>query len=152
MDRSWCAIVAVTEKIARREGIGEKLADGVKIAVQRIGRGAEKFAVHIGGQELGMHDPKFGNMVAAFARYQLDATPGCHTAGFGPGSFIGNVVNASGLCILGFGMKSGSEKMADFLNAVTDLNNTIDDVLKAGERIANIRHAFNLSESISELQ
>ena len=52
------AIVAMTEKLAKREGLGDILADGVKIAAEKIGKGAEKFAVHIGGQELGMHDPK----------------------------------------------------------------------------------------------
>ena len=52
------AMVAMTEKVAKREGLGDILADGVKIAAEKIGKGAEKFAVHIGGQELGMHDPK----------------------------------------------------------------------------------------------
>ena len=52
------AMVAMTEKLAKREGLGDILADGVKIAAEKIGKGAEKFAVHIGGQELGMHDPK----------------------------------------------------------------------------------------------
>jgi len=52
-------MVAMTEKIANREGLGDILADGVKRAAEKIGRGAEKFAVHIGGQELGMHDRRF---------------------------------------------------------------------------------------------
>ena len=52
------AMVAMTTKIANREGLGDILADGVKIAAEKIGKGAEKFAVHIGGQEVGMHDPK----------------------------------------------------------------------------------------------
>jgi aldehyde:ferredoxin oxidoreductase len=147
------ALVAMTEKMAKREGIGDKLADGVKVAAEKIGKGSEKFAVHIGGQELGMHDPKlvgFGN--SAYARYHMDATPGRHTQGFGPGGFPGHVVNASGLCLIGFGFGSGPAKLVDFLNAVTGLNYTLDEVLKAGERIANIRHLFNLREGINELK
>ena len=57
------AMVAMTEKLAKREGLGDILADGVKIAAEKIGKGAEKFAVHIGGQELGMHDPKISSRV-----------------------------------------------------------------------------------------
>ena len=44
------AFVAMMTKIAKREGIGDLLADGVKIAAEKIGKGSDKFAVHIGGQ------------------------------------------------------------------------------------------------------
>ena len=146
------ALVAMTEKMAKREGIGDLLADGVKVAAEKIGKGAEKFAVHIGGQEVGMHDPKLSGFGGTpWARYQLDATPGRHTQGFGPSSFRGHIVNASGLCLIGFGFGAGAEKLMDFLNAVTGLNYTLDEVLKAGERIANMRHLFNLREGIKEL-
>jgi aldehyde:ferredoxin oxidoreductase len=42
----------------RRPGLGDLLADGVRIAAQRIGKGSEMFALHIKGQELPMHDPR----------------------------------------------------------------------------------------------
>jgi len=42
----------------RKPGLGDLLADGVKIAAARIGKGSEKFALHIKGQELPMHDPR----------------------------------------------------------------------------------------------
>jgi len=42
----------------RKPGLGDLLADGVKIAAERIGKGSEKFALHIKGQELPMHDPR----------------------------------------------------------------------------------------------
>ncbi len=146
------ALVAMTEKMAKREGIGDKLADGVKVAAQKIGKGAEKYAVHVGGQEVGMHDPKLAFMGEfAAARYQMDATPGRHTQGFGPGSFSGHIVNASGLCMIGFGFGGGPQKLTDFYNAVTGLNFSIADILKAGERIAVLRHLFNLREGICEL-
>ena len=55
-------------------------------AAERIGKGAEEFAVHSGGQEMGMHDPKLDNAPglggkAAAAMYKMDATPGRHTQG-----------------------------------------------------------------------
>jgi aldehyde:ferredoxin oxidoreductase len=42
--------------------------------------------------------------------------------------------------------------LVDFLNAVTGLNYTLADVLKAGERISTLSHVFNLREGINELE
>jgi len=53
------AMVQAIEWIARRKkGLGSLLADGVKIAAGKMGKGAEKFALHVKGQELPMHDPR----------------------------------------------------------------------------------------------
>ncbi len=52
------ALLAMTEKIARREGFGAVLADGVRRAAQRIGKGAERFAMHVKGQEIPLHEPR----------------------------------------------------------------------------------------------
>jgi aldehyde:ferredoxin oxidoreductase len=145
------AMIAMLEKIAKREGIGAIFADGVKAAAKRIGRGAEKYAVQVGGQEVGMHDPKLGGGFSAGARYQMDATPGRHTQGFGPDSFTSHVVNASGMCLIGFGFGAGPERLKDFINAVTGADYTLKAMLKAGERIGTLRHVFNLREGINEL-
>jgi aldehyde:ferredoxin oxidoreductase len=61
LELSWGndkAILQLVEKIAVREGIGNILAEGVKIAAEKIGKGAEKFALHIKGLELAMHEPR----------------------------------------------------------------------------------------------
>jgi len=53
------AMVKGIEWIAfRKPGLGDLLADGVKIAAAKIGHGSEKFALHIKGQELPLHDPR----------------------------------------------------------------------------------------------
>jgi aldehyde:ferredoxin oxidoreductase len=53
------AMVKGIEWIAfRKQGLGNLLADGVKAAAAKLGRGSEKFALHIKGQELPMHDPR----------------------------------------------------------------------------------------------
>lgn len=72
------AMVALLEKIIRREGIGDILADGVKVASRKIGRGAEAYAMHVGGQEPGFHNALFlpGRATGLVA----DPTPGRHTA------------------------------------------------------------------------
>jgi len=150
------AIVAMTEKMARREGFGDILADGVKIAAEKIGKGANEYAVHIGGEELGMHDPKlmpaYRSNQSAAARYQMDATPGRHTQGFGPTSFQGHLVNAAGLCNFGNMEADDPGKfITGFMSAVTGWDCSMDELLKAGERIANMRHVFNLREGINPL-
>jgi aldehyde:ferredoxin oxidoreductase len=73
------AIIAMIEKMAKREGFGDVLADGSKVAAERIGKGAEKYAIHIDGQELPMHDPKSTPSFATV--YQSDATPSRHMQG-----------------------------------------------------------------------
>jgi aldehyde:ferredoxin oxidoreductase len=73
------AIVAMTEKLARREGFGDVLADGVKVAAERINRGAERYAIHIHGQEPAIHDPRSTPSFATV--YRSDPTPGRHMQG-----------------------------------------------------------------------
>ena len=46
----------LVEKIKNREGLGDILAQGVKRAAEKIGKGADAFAFTIKGQELPMHD------------------------------------------------------------------------------------------------
>jgi len=70
-------------RMAYREGfLGSLLADGMKVAYTRLGRGSEAFRTDAGGIELPMHDPRcwpgFG------LSYSTDAGPGRHTiAGLG---------------------------------------------------------------------
>jgi len=51
-------LLGIIDSISRREGIGDLLADGVKRAAERLGSGAEEFAMHSHGLELPMHDPR----------------------------------------------------------------------------------------------
>ncbi len=52
------AMLEMIRKIAFREGFGDVLADGVRQASEKIGRGAEKYAMHIKGLETPLHDPR----------------------------------------------------------------------------------------------
>ena len=45
------AMIKMEEKLAYREGIGDLLADGVKEASQKLGKGSEEFAIHMKGQD-----------------------------------------------------------------------------------------------------
>ncbi len=76
------AMLALLEKIIARDGIGDLLADGVKLAAERIGKGSEQYAMHSGGQEIGYHDPRVDPGFAT--AYQCEPTPGRHTvSGYG---------------------------------------------------------------------
>ncbi|MDA8218727.1 MAG: aldehyde ferredoxin oxidoreductase family protein [Dehalococcoidales bacterium] len=168
------AIVNLCGMIARREGFGAVLADGVRVAAQRIGRGAEQYAIHIQGQEVPMHDPRHWPGLAM--NYQLDATPARHTQGgemikwvdhqFPPYdkydysakgamhkqiSGAVHVVNSAGLCLFGY-LCYPLQSVADFMTAATGWDFDYDEIFVAGERIANIRHAFNLREGLNPLR
>ena len=70
------AMVKMVESIGKREGLGDILAEGVMRAAQKIGNGAEKFAVHVRGQELPMHEAR-GKRSLALA-YSLSPTGADH--------------------------------------------------------------------------
>lgn len=171
-------IITVLEKLALREpGLGDLLADGVKVASEKIGQGAEQYAIHVGGQELAMHDPRFEPGLGLI--YQLDATPGRHTQGcnwfwpegfevdapkFGemrekqagrgkalkPVSNLNHISNVSGICLFGY-LSTRVELLPEFMTAVTDHAYTLEELLLAGERIANIRQAFNVREGYNPI-
>jgi aldehyde:ferredoxin oxidoreductase len=52
------AVIQLVHLIGRREGIGRLLGEGVRRAAAVLGRGAERFALHVKGQELPMHEPR----------------------------------------------------------------------------------------------
>ncbi|MHB9090301.1 MAG: aldehyde ferredoxin oxidoreductase C-terminal domain-containing protein, partial [Chloroflexota bacterium] len=167
------AVVEMVRKIALREGFGAMLADGVKKAAERIGKGADIYAMHVNGQEIPMHDPRF--LPGLQMAYQMDATPARHTQGselagapdFGHAPYdkyaygtTGKVhsqfshtmhfVNAAGLCMFGY-LSYPIQSMIDFSNAICGWDITRADVEVIGERIANVRHAFNLREGLNPL-
>jgi aldehyde:ferredoxin oxidoreductase len=172
------AIVAMTEKLARREGFGAVLADGAKVAAEKIGKGADKYAVHIGGQELPAHDPKHAFNYAT--SYRLDPTPGRHFVGSelsdAPGhpsgllpkfdlkSFAGRgearrigsnfhqAVVCTGTCLFVYWAFPNIDPIAEFMGAVTGWDVTNEELLETGERISNLRQAFNIREGLNPLK
>ncbi|MBI2865120.1 MAG: aldehyde ferredoxin oxidoreductase family protein [Chloroflexi bacterium] len=136
------AIVAMTEKLAKREGFGDVLADGAMRAAEKIGKNAADYAIQVGGQEVPMHDPRLASHY--FATYKFDATPGRHTQGR-----VGmHVMNAAGFCLIG-SIMSTQPFLTRYLASVTGWDQTDADLNLINERILNLRHAFNLREGIN---
>ena len=52
------AMLKVIDLIAKRQGIGNLLAEGSARLAQKIGQGSEKFAMQVKGLEAGMHEPR----------------------------------------------------------------------------------------------
>ena len=71
------AIVELTKKMINRDGFGNDLADGVKRAAAKYG--GEQYAMHIGGQEPGMHDAR--NDPQLGIHFVAEPAPGKHTIG-----------------------------------------------------------------------
>ena len=79
LELTWgnsAAVVALTLQIGQREGLGAVLADGCKLASERIGRGSEQYAMHVGGRAIPLHDPRISPSMGTF--YISDATPAQH--------------------------------------------------------------------------
>jgi aldehyde:ferredoxin oxidoreductase len=169
-------IVILTEQMARREGFGAVLADGARVAAQRIGKGSSQYAIHIAGQEIGFHDTRSPMRWSQVVSHWLDATPARHTQGHeglaAPGllpefdsevpggrgqvhrtaSNMFHVINSLGLCQIMYACLPRIDAVVDFVNAVTGWETTIEELLETGERICTLRHAFNLREGINPLQ
>ena len=69
------AAFAFLEALARREGrIGELFADGVSKAAERIGKGSEKFAMHVKGLEISAYEHRAAPAMAlAYATCDIGA-------------------------------------------------------------------------------
>jgi aldehyde:ferredoxin oxidoreductase len=84
LDLAWGngeTIVALVHKVAHREGLGDMLADGVRAAARRLGRGSEEIAMHGKGLEVFQADVRsikaygLGNAVASRGADHLRSEP-----------------------------------------------------------------------------
>lgn len=183
IDMRWGAgeaALSLTIKMGKGEGCGKWLQNGVKLASEHVGKGSERFAVQVGGQEPAYHDPRFTSLMGV--TYIADPTPGRHTAGSaswnetfamkfplpsavdaaqtnvkwhgteGKGvaqahfSNSQQVMNGLGLCM--FTALTGGLPWLLLTNTLTGWSMTETDLLDCGERIQNLRNAFNRREGI----
>ncbi|MBW2285734.1 MAG: aldehyde ferredoxin oxidoreductase family protein [Deltaproteobacteria bacterium] len=181
------AIIRLVEMIISRQGIGDILADGVKIAARKLGPEAEAFAVHCGGMEPPMHDPKFDpgfgtaylcepapsrHMVSSYMLLDLlrldrhfnraGKPPAFMTSrerlrfenkgeAMALGSFFRMLVDCAGGCV--FGVQVGGDMpLLQWFNAATGWDFSDEDYLTLGERVEQLRHAFNVREGLNPVR
>lgn len=83
-------LIDMINQIVERKGIGELLSKGTKEAARILGNGAEKYAMHVKGQELPMHDPRgkvgvgLGYSVSPTGADHMQAAHDTMLAGEGP--------------------------------------------------------------------
>lgn len=162
------ACVQLILKIALREGIGDLLAEGVKKASKKLGKGSEHFAMHIKGLELPGYDIR-GLKTAALG-WAVAARGGCHNrsgaydpdisgevdrfkAEKGRGKIVmkteehASLFDSLGLCkFIRRCFKDFHAEAAKLYTIVTGIEMTANDLRKAGERIINMKKAFNVRE------
>ena len=167
-------IMPLLKLLVTREGIGDKLADGVFVAKSYYPE-TETYAIQAGGSELGMHDIRLGagdigtSMVA-------DPTPGRHTTpnygllGMGMPDFFPDlapkiekaehpyqrgksshipvkmhqVMESLGLCMFVYYM--GKYPLLELIEGATGWKMDVDELLEIGYRIQTTRQMFNARE------
>ena len=150
--------------MARREGIGELLGEGVRTASRKIGKGTEEYAIHVKGMEMPGYDPRgcFGMALAyatsdrgachqrAWTVYnELLADPPNHHSIKGKAKLVKDVQDeraaAFSLVLCDF-VPIGVQDFTNLLNASTGFGYTEEEYLKCGEAIWNLTRLFNTRE------
>ncbi|MGQ9572113.1 MAG: aldehyde ferredoxin oxidoreductase family protein [Dehalococcoidia bacterium] len=161
-------LLEVIEKIARREGLGDLLAEGSKRAAAEVEGGSEQWAMQVKGLEMPGYEPRslktlaLGLAVAArgachnrAAAYQADVSGlvDRFEAEEGRGRLVAEgedqeaVLDSLALCKFIRGCFADIyAETADIYNAVTGLDLGGEDLRRAGERIVNLKKAFNIRE------
>jgi len=164
------ALIQLLEKMGKREGVGELLADGVRDAGKKIGKGAEKLAQHIKGLEVTGYDLRCLKTTAlGFAvsfRGADHDTSGVYTVDFAGkvdrlkaekcrGKLVRDMENVSAVidslivCKLSRGtFYKGLADMAKLYSYVTGVEMTCDKLDKAGERIITLARLINIREGL----
>jgi len=168
------AMLSLIRLMAFREGIGDVLADGVKAAAARIGKGSEKYAMHVKGLELPGYDVRGAK--AHGLSYATSYTGADHNRGYAFQEIFGVPVpyavdrfaiegkgkltvwnqdvrtatcDCPTMCVFLLDMAMApraTESTAAFMEAVTGLAFKPDEVTQVGERINNLARAFNVRE------
>lgn len=158
-------------QIAKREGIGDLLAEGVKRASQKIGQGSDGFAMHVKGLELpGWAIRAAPSMGLAYATADRG---GCHQRAWPIKYDLGSktpdgktleryspqgkafvtkhdqdlIAALYSLVACDFATGAiGTARYIKLLNAATGWTYTKEQFMETGERIWNLIRAFNIRE------
>ena len=164
------ALIQLLEKMGKREGIGDVLAEGVRIAGRKIGKKAEKLAQHIKGLEVTGYDLRCLKTAAlGFAVSFRGADHNRHgayafdvkgkvdrlKAEKGRGKMVRDMEDTYALidsfivCKFSRGTYYKElQDMAKLYNLVTGYDITAEELKKAGERINTVARLINIREGL----
>jgi aldehyde:ferredoxin oxidoreductase len=161
------ALLKALELMARRQGIGDLLAEGTRIMAEKIGRDSAHFAMNSKGMEFAAWMPqRMSGIALTFATSNRGA---CHKRGPIGQELMGELpmesTEGKAKIVAGIQDKVNalftlvSCRFADFelpiemfislLNAATGMNKDVTDFLDIGERIWNLERLFNLAAGLS---
>jgi aldehyde:ferredoxin oxidoreductase len=171
-------ILELVRRIGAREGIGNILADGTRRAAQLLGDDAEEMAMHVGGQELPMHDARYEPLLGL--AYVVDPTPARHNVanggvfnlaslrelfaaqGISPGPRYRYEGKGELLALLNrylqvvnctglclFSLLMGEPPVLGWINATTGWDLNLEELLLVGHRIQVLRHCLNLRVGVA---
>ena len=165
------ALIQLLEKMGKREGIGDILAEGVKIAGEKIGKGAEKLGQHIKGVEVTGYDLRCLKTAAlGFAvsfrgadhnrhgAYAFDVKGKVNRlkAEKGRGKLVRDMediytlIDSFIVCKFSRGTYYKElPDMAKLYTLVTGYEMTPEELKNAGERINNVARLFNIREGLT---
>jgi aldehyde:ferredoxin oxidoreductase len=164
------ALIQLLEKIGKREGIGDMLAEGVRAAGEKIDKGAEKLAQHIKGLEVTGYDLRCLKTAAlGFAvsfrgadhnrhgAYAFDVKGKVNRlkAEKGRGKMVSDmedmyaIIDSLIICKFSRGTYyKGLKEMAKLYNLVTGIDLTAEELKKSGERINTVARLINIREGL----
>ncbi|PCN50065.1 aldehyde ferredoxin oxidoreductase, partial [Candidatus Geothermarchaeota archaeon ex4572_27] len=156
------AVFRLLEMIAYRRGLGALLADGVREAAKRIGGGSERFAIHVKGLEVSGYDVRAAPAMAlAYATADIGAHHNrawaiTYDVKAGRDSYgedkvrwviylqhVRPLFDCLGVCRLPW-VELGVDLKAyeGFYRAATGVDLSLDDLLKASERVYNLTRSI----------
>ncbi len=165
------SIITLVEQIGSGEGLGGVLQKGFDHAVDVFGEETRQYVMAVRNEALPAHDPRWSAGLAL--AYYSDATPARHTQGSttfpvagyvqpemsnddlsGRGKYHKENVNlvhalsSAGICTFCFSTVDYRE-YPKILSAVDGVEWTEDEFMAVGQRIAVLRHLFNLKAGIN---
>lgn len=139
------ATLAMIDKIASRDGVGDLASKGVKALSGQIGQGSEKFAIHVKGHELAAHNIQ-ANPPRGLS-YVTANRGACHLNG--DNIAMQNtraMLDSIGLCLFPTSEPALEGPKLSLLSAITGREYDKTEFMKTGERIFNLEKMFNYRE------
>lgn len=151
------AVHAMIKKIALRQGIGDILAEGTRIAAQKIGKGSDYFAMQTAGMELsGVNIKGCASMGLALATADFASHTRMWTA---TKEMIGELtfentpkyvmdgqdeVNTRNSLVVCDFLPFGFDRLSPILDKMTGLKFSAEDLQQLGEKISNLTRMYNI--------
>ncbi|MFO7755747.1 MAG: aldehyde ferredoxin oxidoreductase family protein [Bacteroidales bacterium] len=149
LDLRWGDVESSLEMMRRityREGIGKLAGHGVKELSKAIGKGTEKYAIHVKGHELAAWNVPVNSSYWTIT-YATSNRGACHMNGGNTSGQDGACLRDSlGACSFASSWYRDEVHYRHILSAITGLEWTEEEFNKAGTRIFTVEKMFNYRE------